>query len=462
MSLAVVVRLRNGRYDAAGLRPDEPEWPPHPARLFCALTASAMHDADWTALRWLESLPAPEVWASSLAAVTVRSGYVVTNTRHGKTTGLSQSWPARTNGVRNRAGVVPATGDFAVVWPGAGPDDAVAATLSRLARRVPYIGRSTSPAIASVQTALPEAGEDWSRWQPVPAGTRGSAGLRIPYPGYTDQLETAYADGRRSWEAGRTAAYAIVGGQQESRQQEAPGPFGELIVFGFDRKAAMLHGRSALTLTVALRRALMSRIATGVPAPVSGHGADDRTHVAYLALPDVGHEHADGHLLGVALGLPASMHGDELARVLSASVDDPLRRLRIQRGYEIGLNHDPFRSSPRGLLPERWTAAARTWVTATPLMLDRHPHGKSTVIDEVTWSLRRAGYPEPSDVEVSPAAMISGAVHRVDLMPIPIRGPKRPVLHARVTFPEPVTGPVIAGALKYFGVGLFAPVKDIR
>jgi CRISPR-associated protein Csb2 len=152
--------------------------------------------------------------------------------------------------------------------------------------------------------------------------------------------------------------------------------------------------------------------------------------------------------------------------VLAATVDDPLGRLTIRSGYQIGLTHDPFRSSPRGLLPERWTAAdrggSRRWVTATPLMLDRHPHGKSTVLSEIAWSLQRAGYPEPKDIEVSPTAMLDGAVHRLDLTAIPVHGTRRPLMHATVTFPEPVTGPVIAGALKYFGAGLFAPVRGDR
>ncbi|WP_462186878.1 hypothetical protein [Frankia sp. CcWB2] len=37
------------------MRPSEPECPPHPARLFCGLVASARIDGDWVALRWLET-----------------------------------------------------------------------------------------------------------------------------------------------------------------------------------------------------------------------------------------------------------------------------------------------------------------------------------------------------------------------------------------------------------------------
>src|SRR5258708_618698 len=117
MPFAILARLRDGRYDAAGIRPDDPEWPPHPARLFSALAASARSASDWAALRWLEAAGRPEVRAAGRVAVTRASGWVVTNRTEGK--GNSQFWPGRTNGWRARAGVVPADPEFAVVWPDA-------------------------------------------------------------------------------------------------------------------------------------------------------------------------------------------------------------------------------------------------------------------------------------------------------------------------------------------------------
>ena len=65
MPLIITVRLRQGRYDAGGDRFSDPEWPPHPARVFCALAASCDGDDDpaWSALRWLEAQPPPEIRA---------------------------------------------------------------------------------------------------------------------------------------------------------------------------------------------------------------------------------------------------------------------------------------------------------------------------------------------------------------------------------------------------------------
>ncbi len=64
------VEFPSGRYVAA--RSDDssvPEWPPHPSRLFSALVAAAyqlsggMSEARCRALTWLESQPAPDIFA---------------------------------------------------------------------------------------------------------------------------------------------------------------------------------------------------------------------------------------------------------------------------------------------------------------------------------------------------------------------------------------------------------------
>lgn len=82
MPLSFTVRFRYGRYDADA-RPGRAEWPPHPARLFRALVASAGTDGDWDALAWLERAGAPRMWAVPRDAVarSTSTGYVVANAR---------------------------------------------------------------------------------------------------------------------------------------------------------------------------------------------------------------------------------------------------------------------------------------------------------------------------------------------------------------------------------------------
>ena len=261
----------------------------------------------------------------------------------------------------------------------------------------------------------------------------------------------------------RAVPYAVPG-SPPAPVAAAASPYGDLVVFGLAAGMARFPGPSLLMLTVTLRQALISRIGAGVPAQVSGHGAEGRPHVAYLALEDAGHRHADGHVLGVALAVPRQMPAAEVDQVLAAAVDAPLPGLTIRRGQQIAVEYDPLRTTPSGLVAERWTAGprggARRWVTVTPLMLDRHPRRSHTLIAEVGQALARAGYPDPAGVEVSPAAMTPGAVHRPRPHTIPAGRPRLPMIHARVTFRDPVAGPVLAGSMRYLGLGLFAPEPE--
>ena len=99
----MTVELLSGSYDAAEVDDRErAEWPPHPARLFCALVAAARTAQDRAALAWLETLPAPLIVAAGSPQETRRAGYVVVNALEKK--GGNQTHPGRTNGLRARSG----------------------------------------------------------------------------------------------------------------------------------------------------------------------------------------------------------------------------------------------------------------------------------------------------------------------------------------------------------------------
>ena len=470
MPLSIVARLRDGRYDAADERPSVPEWPPHPARVFCALVASAAEPADWTALQWLERAGSPEVWASPVTETrTARAvGYVVTNATEAR--GGSQTWPGRSNGFKQRVGTLPADGGIVLVWPEAEPDDATLGRLVRLARRVPYLGRSTSTVEL---TALPEAvaaRPAWTVHRPARLGSPGAVELRVAYPGYADALRDGYEHGQRPWNFSRTAAYLVdtaAGPADPVPEAGVPGPYSDLLVWGFARTGVRPAGDRLLAVTRMLRRAVISRVPDPVPPLVSGHSANGRPHVAYLGLVHVDHEYADGQVLGVGVAVPRELPSADRHRLVAALLDerDPLAQLRLPWGPVATLDFRPERTAPWGLVPERWTAApggARTWVTATPVMLDRYPRRGEDPAALVAGSLVTAGYPEPVSVEPLPAAAVLGATHRPRKGTIPDGYPRRPWSHCRVEFPEPVVGPVIAGALRYLGFGLLIPHRPER
>ena len=71
----------------------------------------------------------------------------------------------------------------------------------------------------------------------------------------------------------------------------------------------------------------------------------------------------------------------------------------------------------------------------------------------VAESVLNAGYPAPVEVDVSPFSYFAGSP---PAFTVPV---KKPRYHATIRFEHPVTGPVIAGRLRYFGIGLFRPVS---
>jgi CRISPR-associated protein Csb2 len=468
MPFSITVRLRHGRYDAGGDRPSEAEWPPHPARVFCALAAAADGDPAWSALRWLEAQPAPEVWADPDDQVRTggAAAYVVKNATHPKGGG-NLSWPGRDNGLRTRAFAVPASAAFTVVWPQADPPAGVLAQLRCLARLVPYVGRSSSLAEVSVAASEPGNLDGRVVYEMAQLGDpQADYQVRIPYPGYTQELQAAYLDGRRSWEVARTVPYAVrqpraARADGDSDPTLVEGPFEDLMVWTLARPVARINGDQAVALASALRNAVMSRIPDPIPAQVSGHGAPGRPHVGFLALPDVGHDHADGHILGLALAIPRDLPPADLGTLVRAVIMDPLTRLRLPGGRSLTLQYGADRS---GLQPARWAARSRggtrEWVTVTPLMLDGHLRRGRDESSEVARSLVVAGYPRPADVEVSAAPLVGGGVWRPRPDTLPAGRPRRRLVHARVVFAEPMAGPVLAGSMRYLGLGLFLPAPS--
>jgi CRISPR-associated protein Csb2 len=465
VTLSLDVRLREGRYDAGGSRTGEAEWPPHPARVFCALAASADGPADWEALRWLECAGLPQVLAEATAVTTNSHVYVVTNRT--EQDGGSQFWPGRTNQMRSRSSAIPTTDRFAIVWPDAVPAPGTLARLQRMARRIPYVGRVTSQAEVTVLAADPHSAKAWEMWAPAPIGSPGARDLRVPYQGYTDRLDEAFADGTRAWEVARAFPYAVAADatpDPASSREVHRTAWDDLVVWGFERGTARINGDQVVHIASMMRRAVLAVLGdTQVPVPsqVIGHGADGLPHVAFLALPDVGHWHADGHLLGIALAVPGTLPPDQWRHLMRTLLSPAFGSFTPWRARPIRLAYRA--NGRRGLIPEYWTgpdSGELSWVTVTPIATDGMPRKGRTYEELVQRSFRNLGYPELADIEVSPAPLTEGAIWRPRAGTLPPGRDHWPLVHARVTFDRPVRGPVLAGALRGLGLGLMIPVRS--
>lgn len=462
MPICLDVFLVADRYDAAaGLDPRAVEWPPHPARVFSALRSVATDD-DLPVLRLLETLPSPVVHASDAFEEGSRRSYVVTNTLTSKGGNLTHA--ARTSGLKERRSVFPLSPRVQFFWEAGDIADEAVNQLDDLARRVPYLGRSTSIVLMGVRRVEEiRVPDGLAVFAPCEEPTGLS--LRVPYPGYLDELDALHQGGLSAWQASEGARanqpYRSVGEPDEQPAQAlAPGisSYSDLVVLRFrDRKPA---GRLAPVFAAALRSKVMGQTQHPLPPALHGHGFDGNPHVAYLGLPFCGHEHADGHLMGLAVAIPG-MSVDERKRILQGILGptgEGVIDLRVPGFREsFQLDYQPTEALPRSATAHHWTRASRHWVSVTPVILDRYPK-RGDLAHGVLQSVILAGLPEPAEVEVSTGSLTPGAVM---LAPpeLPKRARGRLYCHARLTFHQPMPGPVLVGAGRYFGVGLFLPER---
>jgi len=231
---------------------------------------------------------------------------------------------------------------------------------------------------------------------------------------------------------------------------------------------------STLSVTNRWREAILSH-SNGLSEPVrrmlSGHDADGGSsndpHLAFLPLAFVGHEHANGHLLGMGLALPADLSRDDRREALRAVA--AVRELKLG---PIGVwNVEPITVSqpPRNLKPEAWTAwpqGATHWSTVTPIVFDRHPKAEKKVDYQqevaatIASACTRIGLPAPREVIVTQISVHLGVPPSFSFPRLQRKnGSERRHTHAILVFDEPVCGPVLIGAGRFRGYGICRPLE---
>jgi CRISPR-associated protein Csb2 len=241
-------------------------------------------------------------------------------------------------------------------------------------------------------------------------------------------------------------------------------------------------------LARALRAALIeTHGAETLPATLSGHTANGEptssAHVAFVALPFVGHEHADGSIKGCAIVLPralAAVDREMLLRLVAAwesrrgdangvveLAGGTLPAVRLQR-VELAM--------ASSLHPRTWSRPSRRFVTATPIALDRNPGNLRSNLARTAYAAsleaqrfvadacERIGLPRPIEVEVASSPMLQGTQPVHAFLPWPGRPGRVPRvrIHAEIRFEQPVRGPLLLGAGRYFGLGLCMPAMGSR
>lgn len=409
--------------------------------------------------------------------------------------GLRAAWQllpeGRVRQPRTFPSVTPERSIVHLTWPAAEPSPAHRGALQQLAERVVRIGHSSSLVRCSVAH------------QPHPttwvSDQAGDEVLRVTAEGQFDRLEEDFrADPPRTTGA-RPCAYARYRRVDESRSApEAPaGAFDASWVVLRRVAGPRLPSTRSVELATAVRGALLTHAEQPLREVLSGHanegGRAETDHLAIVPLSFVGSRHADGRIQGIALVLPRTAGGEDRRHVYRALGNwERTRRLDDERAPTLQL-WIPGLSQPvevervledgasqANLRPETWCRPSRRWVSVTPVALDRNPgklrsrdpdlerrarteaRAASEACATIAQACLRIGLPEPASVVVLPSVSLAGTEKALRFPPYPPDSgrTRRVKVHAELIFSTPVAGPILLGAGRYQGLGLFRPVRE--
>lgn len=515
--LAFGIRYLNGFVVAAEPdNRDRVEWPPHPGRVFMALAAAHFQTGgapeECEALLWLESLiEQPLIRASDAIQRAIVTHYVPVNDKAGPSKALLQSSPlTRDRQPRTFARAWLEHDVVFLIWRGANPNASVRAALETLCGKVTRIGHSSS--LVQMWLAEPEEVEE-PNW--VPDDEQAIVQLRIAIPGTLEYLKGRYnADAVETFTKLKVAAAddfdkkaqrAAKKRLKEEFSNEPPPQFRpeltlsqgyapatvvdrpsavpgtvfspHLLVFRLeplDAPYRCLDLASVLTLTKRWREAIVSQsndLSSIARSILSGHdpsGAPlESPHLAFLPFAFVGqHEHADGHLLGVALALPTDLSREDRREVLIAI--GRVRRLALGRMGTWGIEPEISSRPALNLQPEVWTghpSGETYWSSVTPVVYDRHPKTKdkaayqAEAADMVRQGCIYIGLPAPREVIITPVSAHLGVPPSHSFPRLQRKdGSERRHTHAILVFDQPIRGPIVIGAGRYRGYGFFRPI----
>ena len=479
-------------------RREQPEWPPHPDRLFQALVAAwgreeRPDDEERAALEWLEELPTEGLIVSAPKAhrrdiVTV---YVPPN--NSRTTGavgdkapknLTAAIRVVPDARKNRQprafpAMIPAADRPLVryIWRNADGIEIHRNALARLVAEVTYLGHSHS----LVRVAIVDDGVNSTKQDDEWIGER-AVSVRLPHKSrlryLTQQHERSKTEPRivrpnpslatKRFEPLKpaVAAFTLFDPDNVTVLGDDGGFVPEVLAFPLVAKR--------------LRDALLKLAPEGTPIPalLSGHDADRRPtaepHIATIPLADVGWTHSLGRLMGLALVWPRHVPDADrkaalrlIAAFLRGGIDDVgLLHFGRSGSWRLSLAPDTERASLRF---ERYAQVATRWGTVLPAVLDRHPKNKpgEDVATIVATACVNAGLPveavEGLDIEIHKYSPIRAAPSAREVeRSLPADSPyrDRPLRHLVLSFARPIRGPLIIGAGRFRGLGLCLPLDD--
>ena len=361
------------------------------------------------------------------------------------------------------------------------PSSEIAEALDGLTERVTRIGHSSSLVSCRLATDPPS---------PNRIPSEAGEPLRCVREGQLAALEKLH----KSHEANkpRTLPFEPVRYKEVDIDEAGKPPpvladtAGEWLVFEFVAKDRNVPATQTVAIASVFRLALLHYADDPIPESISGHQPNGQPspdpHVGFLALPWVQSEHSDGRIMGAAINLPESMNEDSKNAVYRAIAKWEAERQGEPLKLTFGAKGDMSMTRMTGpsqlvtLRRNRWNGKSQRWATATPIALPTHPGqlSKGTAPSRAkAWakaeeiianSCRHVGLPEPTDVVVSFSPFVPGSRPASKYPAFKQRGRDgnqvaRRLVHAAVTFDQPVRGPLLLGSGRFLGLGLMVPIR---
>ena len=404
------------------------------------------------------------------------------------------------------------------VWAVDDVPDHVRTSLDGMTRRLFRLGHSSSLIRARVVDKVPNSAP--SAWVPDALGTTR---LRTAQPDQLAQLDALFAarGGEPGLLPCRWTSYRRQDFDSHSTAVEQPYSADvwsdDWIVFA---RADGPRGRAdnfryvpmsrAPDVARRVRAALLHfahKAGVTLPESISGHRGrgvrSERVHLAVVPLPYVGSQYADGNLRGVALLLPRDIDSSDRQALLRAigaweadarqgdlaelndDLDTPIVPVHLGSSGVFHMARLTSRANMRTLSPASWSRPSRLWRSATPVALDRNPgelrrgsakggdsaqrHARTLrAVDRARATIARAcermKLPAPSAVDIDFKPVLAGGTGAARFPGFPAvqkpGKPRRVLVHVTLRFDQDVRGPLLLGAGRYLGLGLFLPVSE--
>lgn len=448
------------------------EWPPAPMRLMQAMIAGSAHagrlERDIDLFAWLEQqappiIHAPPVAASKFTAYVPRNSDDITMRELCKGTS-----PHEASGKRRTRYDGQDTSrrwiNEPIIYEWQVDDSAHAECLGSISHELVCLGRAEDLAYASFDLAEAPLQDGSNTWQPAPPRSFTRNPLRVPVAGSVASLERREHARRVRIESKEFVNPPVSYGER-SYELGAAKCQRPLLLYDLDgmepgSRLSWRHNEGVVVAAM-IRHALDTRVPGSLRGYATGHvgPSDPDDRLSWVPLPSIGHHRADGRirralLLGPKQELSESPRWREIMHALAHA---PL----VQHGKPVG-TMEPTDEISGAVRP--YLEAGICWHTVTPLVT----HGRTTrggkqkgKFDRrkteklILHALTKAGLPVPVRMHYQSAPFeLSGRAACEYRVPSHLSGLSR--FHVSVEFPEPVSGPVLAGVGSHFGLGLFA------